>query len=101
MKLQQVKLDPFEESRSDRQEDEQPDKSNLLDDTAQQEADEAHDIVDDLARRSQSSNSSNDHTYNPYSFKRLQDAIFKKKEVLTQAKQVSKTMKPEPLVEAK
>ena len=32
-----------------------------------------------MANDSQSSNSENgDHTYNPYSFKRLQDAIFKK-----------------------
>ena len=32
-----------------------------------------------IANDSQSSNSENgDHTYNPYSFKRLQDAIFKK-----------------------
>ena len=33
------------------------------------------------AAASQSSNSENgDHTYNPYSFKRLQDAIFRKKD---------------------
>lgn len=38
------------------------------------------DAVGELAvHASQSSNSENgDHTYNPYSFKRLQDAIFKK-----------------------
>ena len=36
---------------------------------------------------SQSSNSENgDHTYNPYSFKRLQDAIFKKSELLKDSK---------------
>ena len=39
------------------------------------------------ALASQSSNSENgDHTYNPYSFKRLQDAIFKKSELLKDSK---------------
>ena len=40
------------------------------------------DAVGELAAHaSQSSNSENgDHTYNPYSFKRLQDAIFKKQD---------------------
>ena len=61
------KLDPFEESKSEAEDD-----NSSKDDVV-------NDLNPNIKALSQSSNSENgDHTYNPYSFKRLQDAIFKK-----------------------